>query len=79
MATVIRDKYAASTCHMCLKELPTGHSAVELAPDILQGAQQYKRYCSPACASADVHAALTAHVHGKLDDIAAATQVQHPS
>ena len=76
MATVIRGKYAASTCHMCLKELPSGTSAVEMAPGILRGAQQYKLYCSPACASADTHAVLTAPVHGRLDAVAIAAQVQ---
>ena len=76
MATVIRGKYAASTCHMCLKELPAGQSAVEVAPELLRAAQQYKLYCSPACATRDVHAALTAPVHGRLDQIAAAAEVR---
>ena len=76
MALVIRGKYAASTCHMCLKELPTGHSAVAVAPELLRGAQQYKMYCSPACASADKQAAQTAPVHGRLDQVAAAAEVQ---
>ena len=78
VATVLLAQYAASACHMCLRELPTGQSAVEVAPAVLHEAQQYKLYCSPACASADTHAVLTAPVHGRLDKIAAAAQVQQP-
>ena len=76
VATVVRSTYASSTCHTCLKEMPSGSGAVQVAPTLLQGSQQYKRYCSPACATSDTHAALTAPVHGRVGAIAAKTQVR---
>ena len=78
VATAVRSTYTSSTCHTCLNEMPSGSGAVQVAPALLQGSQQHKRYCSPACAMGDTHAALTAPAHGRLDAIAAKTQVRDP-
>ena len=48
---------------------------LQVAKALLRQAPQYKRYCSPACAQADSHAALTASVHGRLDGAAARVKV----
>ena len=30
LATAVRSQFVSSTCHICLKEIPTGHSAVQV-------------------------------------------------
>lgn len=75
VATVVRSQFAASICHTCFRDLPTGESAVQIGRTVLRGALQYKKFCSPECAVADSHDALTAHVHGRVKALAAAAQV----
>jgi hypothetical protein len=72
VATVIRTQYARTSCHTCAKELPSpaDPSSAEAA------AAPYKRYCSRACAAADVRAGLAQDVHRKISEVAAQADVR---